>query len=156
LTATLQGTRCRWSLSNTNGEATASKFGTLAASPVDLLRSGAARAACRPVRRGVRSAVVDRRMRRSRRGVSRHTKTPFRLQPRSPNSKKRVPACRPPCQAAVLAQTHLGSSDSASVYRAVWWLKSAAAFQPPPLHIGDNVYEVRCSSTSTKDVAGDT
>ncbi|KJZ71584.1 hypothetical protein HIM_09053 [Hirsutella minnesotensis 3608] len=36
-----------------------------------------------------------------------------------------------------------GFSDSASVYKAVRWLKSSGAFQPPPLEIGDAVYETQ-------------
>ncbi|EFY95406.2 reverse transcriptase, RNaseH [Metarhizium robertsii ARSEF 23] len=36
-----------------------------------------------------------------------------------------------------------GFSDSASVYKAVRWLKSPGAFQPPPLQIGDDVYETQ-------------
>ncbi|KID60237.1 Endonuclease/exonuclease/phosphatase, partial [Metarhizium hybridum] len=36
-----------------------------------------------------------------------------------------------------------GFSDSASVYKAVRWLKSPGAFQPPPLQIGDDIYETQ-------------
>ncbi|KJK84777.1 hypothetical protein H633G_11443, partial [Metarhizium anisopliae BRIP 53284] len=36
-----------------------------------------------------------------------------------------------------------GFSDSASVYKAVRWLKSPGTFQPPPLQIGDDVYETQ-------------
>ncbi|KID93327.1 Endonuclease/exonuclease/phosphatase, partial [Metarhizium majus ARSEF 297] len=36
-----------------------------------------------------------------------------------------------------------GFSDSAAVYKAVRWLKSPGAFQPPPLQVGDDVYETQ-------------
>ncbi|EXU94608.1 exonuclease-endonuclease-phosphatase family protein [Metarhizium robertsii] len=36
-----------------------------------------------------------------------------------------------------------GFSDGAAVYKAVRWLKSPGAFQPPPLQIGDDVYETQ-------------
>jgi hypothetical protein len=34
-------------------------------------------------------------------------------------------------------------SDSSAVFKAVWWLRSPGAFQPPPLQVGDVIHETQ-------------
>ena len=36
-----------------------------------------------------------------------------------------------------------GFTDSQSIFKAVRWMKTPGAFQPPPLQVGDNVYETQ-------------
>ncbi|KID83792.1 reverse transcriptase [Metarhizium guizhouense ARSEF 977] len=141
---TLQGARCRRSLSNTKNTATASQLDTLAAALVDLLQS-AARAAGRPVRKGTRSAPwwtdecaeAAAEYRAIRRilplGFSQEVQLARREFQRVVRRAKRQ----------YWRNLIDGFSDSASVYKAVRWLKSPGAFQPPPLQIGDDVYETQ-------------
>ncbi|KID59415.1 reverse transcriptase, partial [Metarhizium hybridum] len=124
--------------------ATASQLDTLAAALVDLLQS-AARAAGRPVRKGTRSApwwtdecaeaaAGYRAMRRILPlGFSQEAQLARREFQRVVRRAKRQ----------YWRNLIDGFSDSASVYKAVRWLKSPGAFQPPPLQIGDDVYETQ-------------
>ncbi|KID83767.1 reverse transcriptase [Metarhizium guizhouense ARSEF 977] len=124
--------------------ATASQLDTLAAALVDLLQS-AARAAGRPVRKGTRSAPwwtdecaeAAAEYRAIRRilplGFSQEVQLARREFQRVVRRAKRQ----------YWRNLIDGFSDSASVYKAVRWLKSPGAFQPPPLQIGDVVYETQ-------------
>ncbi|EXU95447.1 reverse transcriptase domain protein [Metarhizium robertsii] len=124
--------------------ATASQLDTLAAALVDLLQS-AARAAGRPVRKGTRSAPwwtdecaeAAAEYRAIRRilplGFSQEVQLARREFQRVVRRAKRQ----------YWRNLIDGFSDSASVYKAVRWLKSPGAFQPPPLQIGDDVYEAQ-------------
>ncbi|EXU95536.1 reverse transcriptase domain protein [Metarhizium robertsii] len=124
--------------------ATASQLDSLAAALVDLLQS-AARAAGRPVRKGTRSAPwwtdecaeAAAEYRAIRRilplGFSQEVQLARREFQRVVRRAKRQ----------YWRNLIDGFSDSASVYKAVRWLKSPGTFQPPPLQIGDDVYETQ-------------
>ncbi|XP_044718774.1 reverse transcriptase (RNA-dependent DNA polymerase) domain-containing protein [Hirsutella rhossiliensis] len=124
--------------------ATASQLDALAAALVDLLQS-AARSAGRPVRKGTRSApwwtdecaeaaAEYRAIRRSLPlGFSQEIQLARRDFQRVVRRAKRQ----------YWRNLIDGFSDSASIYKAVRWLKSPGAFQPPPLQIGDVVYETQ-------------
>ncbi|KJK84690.1 hypothetical protein H633G_11593, partial [Metarhizium anisopliae BRIP 53284] len=119
--------------------ATASQLDALAAALVDLLQS-AARAAGRRVRKGTRSAPwwtdecaeAAAEYRAIRRilplGFSQEVQLARREFQRVVRRAKRQ----------YWRNLIDGFSDSASVYKAVRWLKSPGAFQPPPLQIGDD------------------
>ncbi|KAF3056882.1 Endonuclease/exonuclease/phosphatase, partial [Daldinia childiae] len=124
--------------------ATASQLDTLAAALVDLLQS-AARAAGRPVRKGTRSAPwwsdECAEAAAGYRAIRRILPLGF---------SQEVQLARREFQRVVRRAKRQywrnlidGFSDSASVYKAVRWLKSPGAFQPPPLQIGDDVYETQ-------------
>ncbi|KAF5137916.1 putative RNA-directed DNA polymerase from transposon X-element [Metarhizium anisopliae] len=119
--------------------ATASQLDTLATALVDLLQS-AARAAGRPVRKGTRSAPwwsdECAEAAAGYRAIRRILPLGF---------SQEVQLARREFQRVVRRAKRQywrnlidGFSDSASVYKAVRWLKSPGAFQPPPLQIGDD------------------
>ncbi|KJZ68987.1 hypothetical protein HIM_11628 [Hirsutella minnesotensis 3608] len=151
--------------------ATASQLDALAAALVDLLQS-AARSAGRPVRKGTRSApwwtdecaeaaAEYRAIRRSlplgfsqeiqlarrdfQRVVRRAKRQYWRNLIDGFSDSASIYKARVVRRAKRQYWRNLidGFSDSASIYKAVRWLKSPGAFQPPPLQIGDVVYETQ-------------
>ncbi|EFY95407.2 Endonuclease/exonuclease/phosphatase [Metarhizium robertsii ARSEF 23] len=124
--------------------ATASQLDTLATALVDLLQA-AARAAGRPVRKGSRSAPWWTDECAEAAAEYRAIRRIFPL-----GFNQEVQLARKEFQRVVRHAKRQywrnlidGFSDSASVYRAVRWLKSPGAFQPTPLQIDDVVYETQ-------------
>ncbi|EXU94729.1 exonuclease-endonuclease-phosphatase family protein [Metarhizium robertsii] len=124
--------------------ATASQLDTLAAALVDLLQS-AARAAGRPVRKGTRSApwwtdecAEAAAEYRAIRGI-----LPLGFSQEVQLARREFQRVVRRAKRQYWRNLIDGFSDSASVYKAVRWLKSPGAFQPPPLQIVDVVHETQ-------------
>ncbi|KID83218.1 Endonuclease/exonuclease/phosphatase [Metarhizium guizhouense ARSEF 977] len=124
--------------------ATASQLDTLAATLVDLLQS-AARAAGRPVRKGTRSApwwtdecAEAAAEYRAIRGI-----LPLGFSQEVQLARREFQRVVRRAKRQYWRNLIDGFSDSASVYKAVRWLKSPGAFQPPPLQIVDVVHETQ-------------
>ncbi|EFZ02021.1 Reverse transcriptase [Metarhizium robertsii ARSEF 23] len=126
------------------GNATALELDNLAAALVDLLQS-AATAAGRPVRKGTRSAPW---WTEECAGAAAEYRAIRRIFPLGFN--RDIQLARKEFQRVVRRAKRQywrnlidGFSDSASVFKAVRWLKAPGAFQPPPLQVGDIVYETQ-------------
>ncbi|KID59265.1 reverse transcriptase, partial [Metarhizium hybridum] len=126
------------------GNATALELDNLAAALVDLLQS-AATATGRPVRKGTRSAPW---WTEECAGAAAEYRAIRRIFPLGFN--RDIQLARKEFQRVVRRAKRQywrnlidGFSDSASVFKAVRWLKAPGAFQPPPLQVGDIVYETQ-------------
>ena len=124
--------------------ATPAQLDTLATALVDLLQT-AAKAAGRPVRKGTRSAPwwTDECAE-----AAAEYRTMRRIFPLGFN--REIQLARKEFQCVVRRAKRQywrnlidGFTDSASVFKAVRWLKSPGAFQPPPLQVDDVVYETQ-------------
>ncbi|KJK86425.1 hypothetical protein H633G_09721, partial [Metarhizium anisopliae BRIP 53284] len=123
---------------------TASELDALAESLVNLLHSSA-KAAGRPVRKGTRSAPWWTDECAESAAEYRAVRRIFPM-----GFNEEVQAARKAFQNVVRRAKRQywrnlidGFSDSAAVYKAVRWLKSPGAFQPPPLQIDGVVYETQ-------------
>ncbi|EXU95295.1 exonuclease-endonuclease-phosphatase family protein [Metarhizium robertsii] len=128
---------------------TASELETLAESLVNLLHSSA-KAAGRPVRKGTRSAPWWTDECAESAAEYRAVRRIFPM-----GFNEEVQAARKAFQNVVRRAKRQywrnlidGFSDSAAVYKALRWLKSPGAFQPPPLQIDGVVYETQMDKTN--------
>ncbi|RKK77822.1 hypothetical protein BFJ68_g17943 [Fusarium oxysporum] len=123
-------------------DSTPSELDELASALVNLLTS-AAKAAGRPTRKGARTAPW---WTEECAGAAAAFCAIRRLYPLGFNEEVQIAKRdfhRVVCRAKRLYWRNLINtfSDSSSIFKAVWWLKSLGSFQPPPLQVDNVVYE---------------